>query len=116
MVGKLGTAVVSACRDHPRHEWVNYVLHRNRRSRVIGSNLVKALNERGESNIIAVDNLKFADKFRNLADCDIADYLDKEEFLGKTGRWIFRRFVDCGTASGRLFRYHGKRWPLHDEE
>ena len=47
----------------------------------IGSNLVKALNERGETNIIAVDNLKRADKFRNLVDCEIADYLDKEEFL-----------------------------------
>ena len=49
----------------------------------IGANLVKALNERGENNIIAVDNLEHADKFRNLADCDIADYLDKEEFIGK---------------------------------
>ena len=39
----------------------------------IGSNLVKALNERGETNIIAVDNLKRADKFRNLVDCEIAD-------------------------------------------
>lgn len=47
----------------------------------IGSNLVKALNERGETNIIAVDNLKKADKFRNLTDCDIADFLDKEEFI-----------------------------------
>ncbi len=49
----------------------------------IGANLVKALNDRGENNIIAVDNLKNAGKFRNLADCDIADYLDKEDFLGK---------------------------------
>lgn len=47
----------------------------------IGSNLVKALNERGENNIIAVDNLKHADKFRNLTDCDIADYMHKEDFL-----------------------------------
>lgn len=47
----------------------------------IGSNLVKALNERGETNIIAVDNLSKADKFRNLADCEIADYLDKEDFI-----------------------------------
>jgi len=47
----------------------------------IGSNLVKALNERGETNIIAVDNLTKADKFKNLTDCEIADYLDKEEFL-----------------------------------
>ncbi|MFA5371641.1 MAG: ADP-glyceromanno-heptose 6-epimerase [Sideroxydans sp.] len=47
----------------------------------IGSNLVKALNERGETNIIAVDNLSKADKFKNLVDCEIADYLDKEDFI-----------------------------------
>jgi ADP-L-glycero-D-manno-heptose 6-epimerase len=47
----------------------------------IGSNLVKALNERGIDNIIAVDNLTRADKFRNLTDCEIADYLDKQAFL-----------------------------------
>ena len=47
----------------------------------IGANIVKALNERGETNIIAVDNLTKADKFKNLTDCEIADYLDKTEFL-----------------------------------
>jgi ADP-L-glycero-D-manno-heptose 6-epimerase len=47
----------------------------------IGSNLVKALNERGENNIIAVDNLRNADKFRNLTDCEIADYMGKEDFI-----------------------------------
>ena len=46
----------------------------------IGSNLVKALNERGVTKIIAVDNLTRADKFKNLVDCEIADYIDKEEF------------------------------------
>lgn len=47
----------------------------------IGANLIKALNERGLRRIIAVDNLRKADKFRNLVDCDIADYIDKQEFL-----------------------------------
>jgi ADP-L-glycero-D-manno-heptose 6-epimerase len=47
----------------------------------IGSNLVRALNRAGISDIIAVDNLSHADKFRNLVDCEIADYLDKREFL-----------------------------------
>jgi ADP-L-glycero-D-manno-heptose 6-epimerase len=46
----------------------------------IGSNLVKALNERGETDIIAVDNLTRADKFLNLAGCDIADFIDKRDF------------------------------------
>ena len=47
----------------------------------IGSNVVKALNERGQKNIIAVDNLTKADKFRNLVDCDIVDYVDKHDFI-----------------------------------
>lgn len=49
----------------------------------IGSNLVKALNERGTDQIIAVDNLTRADKFRNLVDCEIVDYIDKTEFLAR---------------------------------
>ena len=49
----------------------------------IGANLVRALNERGETAIIAVDNLARADKFANLVDCDFAEYLDKDEFLAR---------------------------------
>lgn len=59
----------------------------------IGSNLVKALNERGEHNIIAVDNLAKADKFRNLVDCEIADFLDKEEFRKKIQEGFFDGLV-----------------------
>jgi len=55
----------------------------------IGSNLVKALNERGETNIIAVDNLKKADKFKNLIDCEIADYLSKEDFIQQLNEGAF---------------------------
>ena len=43
----------------------------------IGSNIVAALNARGDEKIIAVDNLLFADKFKNLTDCEVADYIDK---------------------------------------
>jgi ADP-L-glycero-D-manno-heptose 6-epimerase len=49
----------------------------------IGSNLVKALNARGETRILAVDDLARADKFSNLVDCEIADYFDKDEFHGR---------------------------------
>jgi ADP-L-glycero-D-manno-heptose 6-epimerase len=72
----------------------------------IGSNLVKALNERGESNIIAVDNLKNAGKFRNLTDCDIADYLDKEDFLEKIRGGFFdgrvRAMLHQGACSDTM--------------
>ncbi|MDR1162228.1 MAG: ADP-glyceromanno-heptose 6-epimerase [Candidatus Accumulibacter sp.] len=47
----------------------------------IGSNIVKALNERGVENILAVDNLTHSEKFRNLIDCEIHDYIDKKEFF-----------------------------------
>ena len=47
----------------------------------IGSSLIRALNTRGETRILAVDSLSRADTFRNLVDCDIADYFDKDEFL-----------------------------------
>ena len=66
----------------------------------IGSNLVKALNERGENNIIAVDNLKNAGKFRNLVDCEIADYLDKEDFLKKLREGFFDGLVAAVLHQG----------------
>lgn len=47
----------------------------------IGANNVKRLNERGVTDIVAVDNLTRADKFRNLVDCELTDYLDKDSFL-----------------------------------
>jgi ADP-L-glycero-D-manno-heptose 6-epimerase len=46
----------------------------------IGSNIVKALNARGLDNIIAVDDLTQGDKFRNLADLHIDDYVDADDF------------------------------------
>jgi ADP-L-glycero-D-manno-heptose 6-epimerase len=49
----------------------------------IGSRLVAALNRHGVSDIIAVDNLAHADKFKNLAGCDIADYVDQAEFVSR---------------------------------
>ncbi|MBS0325804.1 MAG: ADP-glyceromanno-heptose 6-epimerase [Proteobacteria bacterium] len=55
----------------------------------IGSNLVKALNAEGETDIIAVDDLADSAKFANLVDCDIADYLDKDEFIARLAEGDF---------------------------
>jgi ADP-L-glycero-D-manno-heptose 6-epimerase len=46
----------------------------------IGSNIVSGLNARGIDSIIAVDDLTHADKFRNLSDLAIADYVDADSF------------------------------------
>lgn len=49
----------------------------------IGSNIVKTLNERGETDILVVDDLQDGVKFKNIADCEIADYMDKDDFLDR---------------------------------
>ena len=66
----------------------------------IGSNLVRALNARGETRIIAVDELERGDKFRNLAACEIADYLDKEEFRRRVEAGDFAASVDAVFHQG----------------
>lgn len=58
----------------------------------IGSNLVKALNGRGITEVVAVDNLQNGDKFLNLVDCEIADYLDKAAFLEQIKAGHYGRF------------------------
>ena len=47
----------------------------------IGANNVLALNERGYTDVIAVDNLSKSEKFQNLAECHISDYFDKRDFI-----------------------------------
>ena len=66
----------------------------------IGANLVKALNARGESDIIAVDNLERADKAANLADCEIADYLDKRDFIERVASGRFDAKVSAVLHQG----------------
>ncbi|MGH8414645.1 MAG: ADP-glyceromanno-heptose 6-epimerase [Gammaproteobacteria bacterium] len=47
----------------------------------VGSNLILALNQRGQSDILVVDDLKDGSKFKNMVEADIADYRDKDTFL-----------------------------------
>ena len=49
----------------------------------IGANIIKGLNARGIDNILAVDDLTQGDKFRNLVDLKIADYIDLHDFYPK---------------------------------
>lgn len=55
----------------------------------VGANIAKALCDRGEFDVLAVDDLKQGDKFVNLVDCDIADYLDRDDFLRVLERGAF---------------------------
>ena len=56
----------------------------------IGSNLVRALNDRGESDVVAVDDSRHGPRPGNLADCRIAEYVGKDEFIGKLESGAYR--------------------------
>ena len=64
----------------------------------IGSNIVKALNERGREDVIVVDDLKDGTKFLNLVDCEILDYLDKDDFIEK-----IRNGIGFGASVDAIF-------------
>ena len=65
----------------------------------IGSNLVRGLNRRGITDILAVDDLTEGDKFVNLVDCKIADYMDKDDFR--------RRVLDGSLSHVRAVLHQG---------
>ena len=55
----------------------------------IGSNIIKGLNARGIDDIIAVDDLTDGEKFKNLADLQISDYVDADDFYDLFGDEAF---------------------------
>jgi ADP-L-glycero-D-manno-heptose 6-epimerase len=57
----------------------------------IGSNIIKGLNARGIDDILAVDDLTDGDKFRNLADLRIADYIDYRTFYARFAERAYGR-------------------------
>ena len=60
---------------------------------LIGSNIISQLNAQGSTNILVVDHLKNGRKMRNLADLDIVDYLDRDDFLA---------LVQAGNSMGKV--------------
>ena len=52
----------------------------------VGSNLARLLIARGADDVLVVDDLTDGHKFRNIADLDIADYMDRHEFLERIER------------------------------
>ncbi|MFI2819113.1 ADP-glyceromanno-heptose 6-epimerase [Vreelandella piezotolerans] len=63
----------------------------------IGANIVKALNARGRDDVMVVDDLRDGTKFVNLADCTLADYLDKDDFIARVKVALLGETVDLPT-------------------
>jgi ADP-L-glycero-D-manno-heptose 6-epimerase len=57
----------------------------------IGANIIKGLNARGITNIIAVDDLTQGDKFLNLVDLNITDYVDARVFYERFAAGAYGR-------------------------
>ena len=74
----------------------------------IGSNIVAALNARDERDIVVVDDLTDGHKFRNLAGLEIADYLDKDEFITSLHRFEKCRAVIHQGACSATTEWNGK--------
>lgn len=55
----------------------------------IGSNIVKALNEAGEDDILIVDRLGIGNKWKNLVGLHFRDYEHRDNFLRKLDQGIF---------------------------
>jgi len=66
----------------------------------IGSRLIQGLNREGITEIIAVDNLENAAKLPNLAACEIADYIDKREFLARLEAHQFEDAIEAVFHEG----------------
>ena len=62
----------------------------------IGSNIVHALNLRGEENILIVDNLGKGDKYKNLIGLKFYDYVHMDDFIKKVDDrdFIFSEDID----------------------
>ena len=77
----------------------------------IGSNLVRGLNRAGESDILAVDEPGDGRRIENLADCEIADYWDKDQLLKRLQKgigFVPRRIYHqgaCAVTTERNSRY-----------
>jgi len=83
----------------------------------IGSNLIRALNARGERNVVAVDDLTTPQRYRNLVDLQIADYFDKDEFFARLPslpavRLVFHQGACSDTMEhdGRFMLANNYRW------
>ncbi len=68
----------------------------------IGSNVVKALNERGEQDILITDHLRNGEKWKNLNGLRYEDYLDKTALLEACAAGAFpdvRAVIHLGACS-----------------
>lgn len=78
----------------------------------IGANLVHALNQRGQTEIVVVDDFTDGTKFVNLAQANIADYQDKDEFLSRLQQglpldWSIDAILHQGACSATT-EWNGK--------
>lgn len=73
----------------------------------IGSNIVRSLNKRGIDEIIAVDDLTDSIKFKNLVDCSISDYVDKDFFINNLDKFKAKTVFHQGACSDTM-EHNGK--------
>lgn len=66
----------------------------------IGSNLIKALNDAGETDILIVDRLGSSEKWRNLTDLKFYDFEHKDLFIEKAEKGYFNDLLKAVVHLG----------------
>ena len=76
----------------------------------IGSNIIRNLNKRGQTNILVVDDLTNGHKFKNLVDCEFDEYFDKDEFFAQAENlWDKIKYVYHEGAISSTTEWNGNK-------
>jgi ADP-L-glycero-D-manno-heptose 6-epimerase len=65
----------------------------------IGSNIVQALNQQGIHDILIADQLDSTDKWKNIADKNISDYIDKDRLFEKITHYSLDAVIHMGACT-----------------
>lgn len=66
---------------------------------LIGSNIIKALNNQGINNIIVTDQLDNTNKWKNLKGKEIADFIEKDKLFDVIDKFKFDTIIHMGACT-----------------
>ena len=105
------------CRQHLAYERHNFaMIIVTGGAGFIGSNLVNALNQMGEEDILIVDHLGTGEKWENLRDIKFLDFETKDNFISKAEKGLFDSQVWANFHLGMCSSTTEKKRGLFDSK
>lgn len=69
---------------------------------LIGSNIIRALNDKGISDIIVTDELDDTDKWKNISNKNIADLIEKDQLFNDISKYNFNTVIHMGACTNTM--------------